>query len=271
MKIFITLAAAFLAVTQVNINADHISRNLILGGDIIPKGTKTYTCGIRATPENDNHCAGVLVTSMIVMTSAICTSIQEDLKPNYVAVGNHYINGTEDGEVIKVIKAQNHTLLDIMIPAYDYGFLILEKPSKFPPIELATEADIEFAMLTKVMGWGLTNHPDVPETSDGFETSYELRGVDVQVWKNEDCAVCFNGAIDPTDVCFGGHPNKTFSYGDFGGPLIKETPEKDLLVGVATYTSGGVAGMPSIASRASAAAAFINELSASLTPGPLSS
>ncbi|KAG6972367.1 hypothetical protein JG688_00004035, partial [Phytophthora aleatoria] len=83
-------------------------------------------------------------------------------QPNFVAVGTHYINGTKDGEQIKVVSAQNHTLNNVTIMSYDFALLALEKPSKFTPIHLpkTDDSDIIAGMWTEVVGWGDTSFPN---------------------------------------------------------------------------------------------------------------
>ncbi|KAG2798757.1 hypothetical protein PC116_g25380, partial [Phytophthora cactorum] len=107
MKVIATIAAASMALGAAN--ADHTSRQLILGGGVIPSGTKTYTAGIRTTADGDTYCGGSLISPTHVLTTSICTGYKE---PKFVSVGTHYLNGTQDGEQIKVVSAQNHTSLN---------------------------------------------------------------------------------------------------------------------------------------------------------------
>ncbi|POM64984.1 Serine protease trypsin-like protein [Phytophthora palmivora] len=81
-------------------------------------------------------------------------------------------------------------------------------------------------MWTKVMGWGETSWPNGPD-------SYELRGVGLEVWDNQDCAPLL--AVDDTMVCTGGVAGKDSCTTDTGSPLIKEKgrgDSDDILIGL---------------------------------------
>ncbi|KAG7383751.1 hypothetical protein PHYPSEUDO_003366 [Phytophthora pseudosyringae] len=253
MKVLSSLAAASIAIGAVA-SAEHVERQLILGGGETPIGTKAYATGIRSTVDGNMYCAGALITPTHVLTTAMCTGYQQ---PNFVAVGSHYINGTKDGEQIKVVSAQNHTLYNSTGGYYDFGVLTLEKPSKFIPIKLpkADDSDIVAGMWTKVMGWGDTSYPNGTRSN-------ELMSVGLEVWNNEDCAPMF--VVDNSSVCAGGAAGRDSCIGDSGAPLVKEKGQgdaDDILIGLSSWGSGcGDAGVPSVYSRVSAALEWINSV-----------
>ncbi|KAG2778206.1 hypothetical protein Pcac1_g11520 [Phytophthora cactorum] len=257
MKVIATIAAASMALGAAN--ADHTSRQLILGGGVIPSGTKTYTAGIRTTADGDTYCGGSLISPTHVLTTSICTGYKE---PKFVSVGTHYLNGTQDGEQIKVVSAQNHTSLNFSSSTYDFALLTLEKPSKFTPVKLpkADDSDIKPGMWSKAMGWGVTSYPN-------GSLSYELQGVSLEVWANDECSRVYN--IDDTSVCAGGLPGKDACVADTGGPLIKEKGQGDLddiLVGLVNWGYGcGDAGSPTVYSRVSTAIEWINSVTSGAT------
>ncbi|GMF14138.1 unnamed protein product [Phytophthora lilii] len=256
MQVISTLVAASLAFGAVatSANAEHVQRQLILGGGEVPIGTKTYTAGLRSTADGNTFCGGSLITPTHVLTTAACTGFQE---VGFVAVGTHYINGTKDGEQIKIVSAQNHTMYNATSGSNDFAVLTLEKPSKFIPVKLpaANGSDIIPGMWSKVMGWGDTSFPNGTRSN-------ELRSVGMEVWNNEDCAQLF--AIDETVVCAGGAAGKDSCIGDTGGPLIKEKGQgdaDDILIGMSSWGSGcGYQGIPAMYSRVAAALEWINSV-----------
>ncbi|KAG6953184.1 hypothetical protein JG687_00012534 [Phytophthora cactorum] len=188
----------------------------------------------------------------------VATSNQTPMhQPNFVAVGTHYINGTKDGEQIKVVSAQNHTLYNASSASYDFAVLTLEKPSKFSPIKLpkADDSDIIAGMWTKVMGWGDTSFPNGTRSN-------ELQSVGLEVWNNDDCAPLF--VVDNSSVCAGGAVGRDSCVGDTGAPLVKEKGQgdaDDILIGLVSWGSGcGDQGIPAVYSRVSAGIEWISSV-----------
>ncbi|KAH7472679.1 Glucanase inhibitor protein 1 [Phytophthora ramorum] len=254
MKVISTLAAASIAlgVVAANADAEHAERRLILGGGEVPIGTKAYAVGVRTTADGDTFCGGALISPTHVLTTAACTGSQEI---GFAAVGTFYINGTKDGEHIKVVSAQNHTDYNASSGSYDFGVLTLEKASKFPPIKLpaADDSDILPGMWTKVMGWGDTSYPNGTRSN-------ELHSVGLEVWDNEECSRLFT--VDNSSVCAGGAAGKDSCIGDTGGPLVKEKGQgdaDDILIGLVSWGSGcGDQGIPAVYSRVSSAIEWLN-------------
>ncbi|GMF15342.1 unnamed protein product [Phytophthora fragariaefolia] len=254
MKTVSTLAALSIVIGAASAGTEHVERALILGGGVVPIGTKTYSSGVRSTADGDTYCGGALIAPRHVLTTALCTGIYA---PDWVAVGTHYINGTKDGEQIKVVSAQNHTRYNATSLSYDFGLLTLAKPSKFAPIKLPAvdNSDIIPGMWSKVMGWGDTSFPNGTNSS-------EMQSVGLEVWDNEDCARIFN--VDNSSVCAGGAAGRDSCVGDTGGPLIKEKGRgdtDDILIGLVSWGAGcGDKGYPAVYSRVSAAVEWINSV-----------
>lgn len=177
---------------------------MVLGGEIVPAGTKTYVAGIRSTRDGNSFCGGTLVSPTHVITASHCSS-NYDIR--WVSVGSHFINGSSDGEQIRVVSIMNH-------PKYDRGLfpndclLELEKPSSFAPAKLAAADDSDFAVnkTATVLGWGYT--------ADNGSVSYELRGVDVPLWDDQRCAKKMG--TEESKVCAGGVANKDSCERDSG-------------------------------------------------------
>ncbi|KAF1780511.1 Peptidase S1, PA clan [Phytophthora cactorum] len=94
-------------------------------------------------------------------------------------IGYALPHGTQDGEQIKVVSAQNHTGYNSTSDSYDVALLTLEKPSKFKPVQLpaADDSDVIPGMRPKLVGWGYTSYPN---------------GMSLEVWSNTDCAQIYH-------------------------------------------------------------------------------
>jgi len=225
---------------------------LILGGSIVPPGTKTYTTGVRATLSGSDFCGGSLITPTHVLTAAHCMA--GDIQ--YVSVGTHYLNGTADGEQIKVVNRTRHPKYASATNSYDFLVLELEIASSFPPVALAQgdDSDVAAGGDATVMGWGATTR--------GGSPSPELLRVDVPIVNNTACAKVLE--VDATMLCAGGELDMDSCQGDSGGPLIVEKPAEDVLVGVVSWGNGcGLAGYPGVYARVSVAKEWLT----SVAPG----
>ncbi|KAG3136648.1 hypothetical protein PI126_g17726 [Phytophthora idaei] len=225
---------------------------LILGGGIVPPGTKTYTTGVRPTANGTDFCGGSLVTPTHVLTAAHCMA--GDIQ--YVSVGTHFLSGTEDGEQIKVVNKTRHPKYASETNSYDFLVLELEKPSSFPPVALAksNDSDVAAGGNATVMGWGAT--------AQGGEQSSELLRVDVPLVNNTACAKVLD--VDATMLCAGGELDMDSCQGDSGGPLIMEQSVEDVLIGVVSWGNGcGRAGYPGVYARVSVAREWLD----SVAPG----
>ncbi|ETL90777.1 hypothetical protein L917_10632 [Phytophthora nicotianae] len=232
----------------------HVERELILSGEIVPSGTKTYVANIRLHQDSDSACGGSLISPTHVLTASHCTVNA----PRWVTIGEHYRNGTEVGELIKIVSMMNHPNYSESIPnSDDFMVLELERPSKFKPVKLAAADDSDFksGTMATTMGWG-TN----ADTNGNF--SYELQRVDVPLVSDEACAAY--ATVDSTMVCAGGVANHDSCEGDSGGPLIVESVDgEDVLVGVVSWAkdeSCGREGFYGIYSRVSSARNWIDSI-----------
>jgi secreted trypsin-like serine protease len=228
---------------------------LILGGTVVPAGTKTYQVGLRQLPDSAAFCGGTLITPTHVLTAAHCAGFAE-----YVSIGSHFLEGDADGERIAVKKETPHPLYDDPTTAYDYNIIELASPSSFPPVKLLS-ADSETFVGAKAttMGWGTTKR--------GGEQSPELLRVDVTVVSNAVCSklpFSDNATVTETMFCAGGEVNKDSCQGDSGGPLILEQPTGDVQVGIVSWGEGcGLAGFPGVYAKVS----FVKDWILSLAPG----
>ncbi|GMF45146.1 unnamed protein product [Phytophthora fragariaefolia] len=232
-----------------NVSAVPIKIELILGGGIVPAGTKTYTTGVRPTANGTDFCGGSLITPTQVLTAAHCMA--GDIQ--YVSVGTHFLSGANDGEQIKVVNKTRHPKYASEINSYDFMVLGLEKPSSFSPVVLAKadDSDAIGGGNATVMGWGAT--------AQGGTQSNELLRVDVPIVNNTACAKVLD--VDATMLCAGGELDMDSCQGDSGGPLIMEYPTEDVLIGVVSWGNGcGRAGYPGVYARVSIAREWLDTI-----------
>ncbi|OWZ05585.1 Serine protease trypsin-like protein [Phytophthora megakarya] len=257
MKIAAISAIVLASTSCVTAYEGHVERELVVGGDIFP-GTKTYMAGLRVERDSDSMCGGSLITPTHVLTASHCT----DTAPRWVSIGEHFKNGTELGEQIKIVSMMNHPNYSENVPMSDDFMIIeLEKPSKFKPVKLAAADDSDFNVgkVATALGWGMT----APNGS----FSYELKHVDMALASDKDCKTL--DSVNPPDssmVCAGGVANQSTCNGDSGGPLIVKSAEgEDVLVGVASWVKEcGREGDYSVFSRVSSVRAWIETVTSGI-------
>ncbi|KAF1779332.1 Peptidase S1, PA clan [Phytophthora cactorum] len=209
-----------------NLSSDVIATSLKTGTTTVLQGTKTYVTSLRVDATHDNFAAAILISPTHLLTGG--ATIGSDIR--YASIGSHYNNGTEDGEQIKVVAILSHpNISENAEYSYDYVVLQLEKPSSFKPIPLAAAdgSDIKYGEIVTHLGWYTT-------TGEGPRTrTHELQRADVQLMSNEECSKVTS--VDDTRVC--SHPigNQNSCIGGYGGPLIVERPEGDVLVGMISW------------------------------------
>ncbi|KAG1706845.1 hypothetical protein DVH05_027697 [Phytophthora capsici] len=206
-------------------------RRLILGGTLVPAKAKPYMVGLRNSADGESFCGGSLVSPIHVLTASRCTS--NNIR--WASIGTRYLNGTEDGEQIKVVSVLNHPNYSVSIAnSDDFALLELETASSFRPVKLAAADDSDFksGAAATALGWGLTN--------EGGSMSKELRRVDLPLISDKKCKQVAD--IDDTMMCAGGLISKDVCGGDYGGPLVIESNRKDIQVGVVSWTKDNTCG-----------------------------
>jgi trypsin len=175
MKISAALLAAAAVIGVTNATAAGNIKPLIVGGTIVPAGTKTYQVSLRDTADGFRFCGGSLITPTHVLTAGHWAGAE------WVSVGTHFFIGTADGERNAVKMETVHPQFNRSTLTHDYSILELVSPSIFPPVKLLNaDSEAFVGSFATATGWGTT-------TRDG-EPSNELLRVDVPIVATPECS-----------------------------------------------------------------------------------
>ncbi|KAJ8574723.1 hypothetical protein ON010_g4490 [Phytophthora cinnamomi] len=231
-----------------------VQRQLILDGETVPSGSKTYMTSLRSSPTSNNICGGSLISPTHVLSASHCSVL--DIR--WVSIGSYYRNGSQDGEQIRVVSLMNHpNYSENVRSSRDFMVLELDKPSKFTPIKLAAADDSDFKVgkWATTMGWG--TNAEVNGTNP-----YEPQKVDIALISDDECAKQFT--TDSSMVCGGGALNRDSCFGDSGGPLVVQGANNvDVLIGVVSTSKDNTCGREGyfgIYSRVSSVRAWIDSI-----------
>lgn len=232
---------------------------LIVGGTETSRDAYLFTAGLRRTKEGRSFCAGSLISPTFVLTAAHCVgSGWWNPGPQWVSLASHFLEGTQDGEYIKVARIIRHPQYNKPISmSNDFALLELETPASqdIPLISLAsaTGDDEIVGESSTTCGWGTT-------TQGGSQSSVKLE-VSVPIVSNEQCHRQVGG-IDGSMICAGvPQGGKDACQGDSGGPLFTFNSQAEpILVGVVSWGKGCArAGLPGVYSRVSTVHDFVSE------------
>ncbi|RHZ18190.1 hypothetical protein DYB37_007666 [Aphanomyces astaci] len=248
MNILFALSALLAASTTV------VAQQEIVGGVEAAVGQHLYVSGFRSTETGASTCGSSLIAPNVVLTAAHCIGRGR----KFVSIGSHYKSGTNDGERIKVKRFIKHPKYNAGTTSYDFAILILEQPSKFPPVQVSFDT-VAPGTPTILRGWG--------RTSSGGASSQLLLEVGVDSISNEKCAKLLTGyTVNEAMLCAGGKLGEDSCQGDSGGPLTVESNGSVKLVGVVSWGIGcAQKDKPGVYSRISIARDFIEPF---ITPPP---
>ncbi|KAF0702447.1 hypothetical protein AaE_015919 [Aphanomyces astaci] len=240
MNVLFALSALFAATTTV------VAQEEIVGGVETAVGQHLYVSGFRRNERGATSCGSSLIAPNVVLTAAHCTGRGR----KFVSIGSHYKSGTKDGERIKVKQFIKHPKYHAKSFTYDFAILILERPSKFPPVQVSFDT-VAPGTPAIVRGWG--------HTSSGGASSELLLEVGVNSISNDKCAKMLPGyTVNDAMLCAGGKLGEDSCQGDSGGPLTVESNGSVKLVGVVSWgVKCGQKDKPGVYSRISIARDFI--------------
>ncbi|KAF0717909.1 Aste57867_2024 [Aphanomyces stellatus] len=246
MKIFYALATSLIAFAAADDGGDNQIE--IVGGKEAAVGKHRYLAGLKRSATATSSCGGSLIAPNVILTAAHCTG--NGL--SYAVVGSHYLTGSSDGELVKVIQEIKHPKNNPSTFSNDVAILILERDiTSIAPVEVSFDA-VPAGVLTWVRGWGTT--------SSGGTQSQVLKEVSVAAWDNAKAATALKPqTVDATMLAAGGLAGEDSCQGDSGGPLtIEDSTGSEKIVGVVSWGLGcAVQGKPGVYGRLSTARDFI--------------
>ena len=206
-----------------------------------------YAVSIRSAETGEHLCGASLIARDTVLTAAHCVDKSSGLAQGadrlllYVAwYGASGENNAElEYDAIYSSDIRVHPSFNANSAEYDLAILVLEQPSRFPPVKLIGPTDILYdSRVLTVMGWGRT------ETG---EKASSLNHVDLLVVPSDQCnrEEQWNAAVKDTMFCAGGSIFDSCD-GDSGGPIIIDggTSIVDIQVGVVSWGKAVRCGEP---------------------------
>ncbi|RHZ13155.1 hypothetical protein DYB37_012215 [Aphanomyces astaci] len=245
---FLALAAvAACAVAQITEGPPQV-----INGIEVPIGKYSYVTSLRLDETYPSNCIASLVAPKILLTAAHCLLTDW---AKFAYIGSHYLDGTKDGELIKIVKHTKHPKYNKASRwDYDFAVLELETASSFPPIKLNWDEDQFSApgVVAWVRGFGTTK--------SGESQSPVLLEADVPIYSNDACRKTFTGYtinVTASMICAGGESKDTCN-GNSGGPLTVTRNGIEYLAGVTSWgLTCGIYGFPGGYARISEARDFI--------------
>nr|BFE48838.1 serine protease [Saccharothrix mutabilis subsp. capreolus] len=187
----------------------------IVGGTVV-EDVDDYPFVVALTTAGGRQfCGGALIGPHQVMTAAHCVvdTSPEDIK---VVIGRLDMT-TSEGVVSRVMHIRQHEDYQQAEEGDDIAWITTERPltDRYRPVELPEAADVLYrpGTLGTVLGWG--------RTTEGGQSSDDLREVDVPILSNMDCKKAYKQYDKLTMFC-AGFPGggKDSCQGDSGGPLV---------------------------------------------------
>lgn len=268
------LFAAALATAAIVTAAAQLPALAVIGGRPANPDRWSFTVALRQNvkgPEGTRKvffCTGSLIAPTVVLTAAHCVR-HKGYRRMRVIAGRERVRAGETGQVLKVRQVRR-------FPTYrenqrhDIAVLLLAKPARYEPVELATAAEAN--RLTRVgsklfvAGYGDT-HPLYTEPG---RYGHLTVGVE-RIRPYRRCRLIYGRAIFRAEsmLCSLGRIygrrkiGSTTCSGDSGGPIVAWTSRGFVQVGVTSFGGGygnvacGAVGVPSVYARASRGMSFI--------------
>lgn len=193
-------------------------RELMIGGDEVLQGNRTYVVGIRSSVSGSSYCTGVLIAPTWVLTVSYCYG-----QIGAVSIGVRARSGSDEGEVIEVVNQTQHQNTD-NIAEDDLLLLELKTASKYTPVTMisANGSELDDPSKGMVIGWGTTS-------STSTNAANKLQQVSVILEPQNLCKERVN--VQSSQMCTRGSRVQDVCN-DVGAPLIVVNKGVQVLAGV---------------------------------------
>eukprot|EP00877_Chromochloris_zofingiensis_P009136 jgi/Chrzof1/4476/Cz14g14190.t1 len=228
-------------------SSSHLLPYRIIGGVQALKDRFKFACSLR-DGSGSHYCACALIAPSVVLTAAHCVNQTDPaLRNPAVEIGRYYRtaanSSANDFDHLWCSSSVVHPQWSFSHGLYDIALCFLNDSSRFPPIQLATDAlSLPVGTNLTVLGWG--------STSQGGPSSLALLGATIQVQDPQACNASYGGRIRDAQICAGlPQGGADACQGDSGGPLILEgsEPGTDVQVGIVSFGAGcGQPGQPGV-------------------------
>lgn len=197
--------------------SDGSERKLMIGGDEVLKGSRTYVVGIRSGVSGSSYCTGVLIAPTWVLTVSYCYG-----QIAAVSIGMRTRSGSDEGEVIEVVNQTQHR--NTKLAEDDLLLLELKSASKYTPVTMisANGSELDDPSKGMVIGWGTTS-------STSTKVANMLQEVSVILEPQNLCKERVN--VQPSQMCTRGSRVQDVCN-DVGAPLIVVNKGIQVLAGV---------------------------------------
>jgi secreted trypsin-like serine protease len=247
----------------------------VSGGATLPIAQAPYIAWL------SGHCTGTLISPTRILTAAHCLD-GEDVGDARVLVGvdGNTLSGGLKKLAVPVRGYSEHPKFKLAFPfahrrpqdataVNDVGLILLKKPiTTIAPVRLAGAGDGALetgGAAAAILGYGMT----APESETGPPIAPLQQGA-LTVLGAGDCEKAYPRAIEATMLCTAdlAHQAPPFVMacpGDSGGPIIVQTPNGPVQVGVTSWGAEvmevgcGLRALPNVAMRVSSFASYIND------------
>lgn len=216
---------------------------------------RSFMVGLRNSTDSNSkaYCAGVLISSLYVLTSNLCGTIttNDGEAWQYASIGSIYDRYNGMGEVIRVSWRYTHP--DYKSDTHDNDFMLmrLAERSKQTPVRLpAADSDL-FPSGKKgtVFGWN-SGDPVISDADSAYMFVTKMSWTDCSKVVSLPSQYCAIG-INKTDAC----------HTSLGSPMVVNEPKSATLVGIVSGRFGcGQTDQPTLFANVAKARSWIKKI-----------